>query len=169
MSTGQDLVNVAKDAQDIYKTAKQLKKDLAKEDKVAQGEIEKLKSFNKKMLDLVKDLPDQTNKADGIEFIELSIAALTDRIDDEEDLGELANLKDQRADLNDLKLKVKLQGHLDVRNLIHQNDLDRLLKAVRNAQRAVKSQVKVAGFTKLALKSGVLLIDVGVLVAKAAA
>lgn len=169
MSTGQDFVNVAKDAKEIYNTAKQLKKNLVQEDIVAQSEIEKLKIFNQQMLDLINDLPDQINKVDSIEFIELSIAALTERIEDEEDPNELIKLKNQRADLNELKLKLVLIDILDIRQSINQNELDELLTAVREAQDAVKSQMKVAGYTKLALKSGVLLIDLGKLVAKAAA
>ena len=168
MSTGQDFVSVAKDAKEIYNTAKQLKKNLVKEEIVAQSEIEKLKNFNQQMFDLVNDLPDQINQTDSIEFIELSIAVLTERIEEEDDQNERANLKDQRADLNDQKLNIDLNGILDIRSSIRRNDLDELLTAVREAQDAVKSQMKVAGYTKLALKSGVLLIDLGKLVAKAA-
>lgn len=168
MSTGQDLVNVAKDAKEIYNTAKQLKENLVTEEFVAESEIEKLKNFNQQMFDLVNDLPDQINQADSIEFIELSIAVLTERIEDEDDQNERANLKDQRADLNDQKLNIDLNGILDIRSSIRRNDLDELLMAVREAQVAVESQMKVAGYTKLALKSGVLLIDLGKLVAKAA-
>ncbi len=174
MSTGQDLVNVAQQAQGIYKTAKQLKKDLANEEEVSTAEIEKLKILNSNMLNLMQDLPDHSDISDSRAFIKTNIETIEERIKHQQqavNFDELAKLQAQKFSCENLNLKLSLLDYLDVRNLVDQKakiELDKLLEEVEDAQNAISNQMKVAGYTKVAIKSAILTIDLGVLVAKAA-
>jgi hypothetical protein len=175
MSTGQDLVDVAKQAHDIYKTAKQLRKDLENEEEVSKIEIDKLKKLNTNMLNLMQNLPDHVDIVDSRSFIKANIETIDARIKQQKipvNFSELAKLKAQRFSLENLDLKLALLGHLDVKSLIDQKangEFDKLLDEVKDAQKEIGNKMKTAGYTKLAIKSAILAIDLGVLVASAMA
>ena len=165
MSTGQDLVDVAKQARDIYKTAKQLKKDLENEEEVSEIEIDKLKKLNNNMLNLVENLPDHVEIVDNRAFIKTNIETIEERIEQQKhpvNFNELAKLNAQKFSLENLDLKLALIGQLDIKTLIEQKakgELDKLIDEVKDAQKAISNQMKAAGYTKLAIKSAILVID----------
>ena len=57
MSTAKDLIAVAKDARAVYKTAKDLAKQLDAQDEIAAAEITRLKELHKQLAAVAKSLP----------------------------------------------------------------------------------------------------------------
>lgn len=172
MSTGSDLVNVAKDARDVYRTAKQIGKDLDAEASVAKDEVDQLADYAAELTAVLADLPSDMSKQERRRFIAATRATVEERLKRQDvvlDFEERLKLNAQLFTLENQEVKLDLLDRFDVRSLLDPTALAKLQLEVKDAQRQIVKQIKARGYVRVATKLAILSIDLGVLVAKAAA
>jgi hypothetical protein len=172
MSTGSDLVAAARKAREVYQAGKQIVKDLDAEADVAKKDLDRLADFAKQLGAILDDLPTDMSKQDRRRFIAATKATINERLKYQDtvlDFEERLKLNAQLFTLENQELKLDLLDRFDVRNLLDADALAKLQVEIDDALRQIVKQVKARGFVRLAAKLAILAIDLGVLVAKAAA
>lgn len=171
MSLGSDLVNVAREARELYKAAKKISKDLDDEASISEDDLNKLEAYGKEMAAVVKELPDDMSKEERRRFIAATKATIGERLKFQDtlmDFEERLKLNAQLFTLENQELKLDLLERFDVKRLIDKGGLDKLRLGIEEAQKQIVKQVKARGYVRLATKFAMLAIDLGLLVAKAA-
>ncbi len=171
MSVGADLVTIAKDANDLYKTAKRISKELADEASIAKSDLNMLKSCADSLADVLSDLPTDMERNDRKRFISATKAIIQERLKHQgtvTDFEERLKLNAQLFTLENQELKLDLLDHFDVGDLLDETAVEKLRLEVEDAQKQIRKQIKARGYVRLASKLAILVIDFGVLVAKAA-
>lgn len=172
MSAGADLVTVAKDAREVYRAAKQIAKDLDAEADVAKGELDRLARYAKELRAILDDLPSDMSKQERRRFIAATRATIEERLKHQDsvlDFEERLKLNAQLFTLENQELKLDLLDRFDVRSLLDPAALSKLQTEVKDAQRQIVKQIKARGYARVATRLAILSVDLGVLVAKAAA
>jgi hypothetical protein len=172
MSTGSDLVAAARKAREVYQAGKQIVKDLDAEADVAKKDLDRLADFAKQLGAILDDLPTDMSKQDRRRFIAATKATINERLKYQDtvlDFEERLKLNAQLFTLENQELKLDLLDRFDVRSLLDADALAKLQVEIDDALRQIVKQVKARGFVRLAAKLAILAIDLGVLVAKAAA
>jgi len=172
MSVGKDLVTVAKDGKAVYDAAKRLQKDLKGEAKVTKKEIDMLRAFAAKIKRVAKDLPDAMTVTERRAYINATMATVRARLKKQQevtDFEEEFKLRAQLFTLENQLLKLELLATFDVRALVDPGELGKIVSNIEEAQRQITTQLKAQGATRIGIRLAILAIDLGVLVAKAAA
>lgn len=172
MSTGADLVAAAREAREVYQAGKQIVKDLDAEADVAKKDLNRLADFAKQLGAILDDLPTDMSKQERRRFIAATKATINERLKYQDtvlDFEERLKLNAQLFTLENQELKLDLLDRFDVRSLLDADALAKLLVEIDDAQRQIVKQIKARGYVRLAAKLAILAIDLGVLVAKAAA
>lgn len=172
MSAGADLVAVAKDAREVYRAAKQIAKDLDAEADVAKKELDRLAQYAKEFLTILDDLPTDMSKQERRRFIAATRTTIEERLKHQNavlDFEERLKLNAQLFSLENQELKLDLLDRFDVRSLLDPDAVAKLQAEVKDAQRQIVKQIKARGYTRVATRLAILSVDLGVLVAKAAA
>lgn len=174
MSTGKDLVTVGKDAHAVYKAAKQIKKDLKAERKIAARDLadlkKKVEALQKGVEAIVIDPPGDMTGREFKAFLKesenVADALARDRsgeFDDEELLKFFA----QALALRNKRRKLALAQHYDMTGLFTDDWVERITGQLKEAQRQIRLQLKARSLATLGIKSGILLVDVGAFAVKA--
>jgi hypothetical protein len=172
MSTGSDLVAAAKKAREVYQAGKQIVKDLDAEADIAKKDLDRLADFAKQLGAILDDLPTDMSKQDRRRFIAATKATINERLKYQDtvlDFEERLKLNAQLFTLENQELKLDLLDRFDVRSLLDADALAKLQVEIDDALRQIVKQIKARGYVRLAAKLAILAIDLGVLVAKAAA
>ena len=172
MSAGSDLVTVAKDAREVYRAAKQIAKDREAEESVAKAELDQLAEYAAELAAILDDLPSDMSKQERRRFIAATRATVEERLKHQDtvlDFEERLKLNAQLFTLENQEVKLDLLDRFDVRSLLDPTALAKLQLEVKDAQRQIVKQIQARGYVRVATKLAILSIDLGVLVAKAAA
>ena len=172
MSTGSDLVAAAKKAREVYQAGKQIVKDLDAEADIAKKDLDRLADFAKQLGAILDDLPTDMSKQERRRFIAATKATINERLKYQDtvlDFEERLKLNAQLFTLENQELKLDLLDRFDVRSLVDADALAKLQVEIDDALRQIVKQIKARGYVRLAAKLAILAIDLGVLVAKAAA
>lgn len=176
MSTAKDLATVGKDAKAVYEAAKQIKKDLKAEKKVAARDLASLKrkveALQKGVAAILIEPPTDMTGREFRDFLKENEAILGARIrnqtgefDDEERM----KLTLQKLAVRNKRRKLVLAQHYDMTGLFPEDWVEDVTDQLKEAQRQIKRQLTARGLANVAIKSAILFVDLGVLAAKAMA
>jgi hypothetical protein len=169
--TGDDLIQVAKDAREVYRAAKQISEDLKAEEKVAAADMKTLRQTYDRLEEILEDLPTEMTRAERRRYIAATKALIEERLkrqDVANDFEERLKLNAQLFTLENQAIKLDLMDQFDVRALVKGAPLDKLINEVAAAQEQIRRQLTARGYARVGAKAAILAIDLGVLVAKAA-
>jgi hypothetical protein len=169
--TGDDLIQVAKDAREVYRAAKQIAQDLEDEKKVAAEDLKSLRSAYARMEEILEDLPTEMTRAERRRYIAATKAVIEERLkhqDVADDFEERLKLNAQLFTLENQAIKLDLLDQFDVRALVKGVPLNKLIHDVSDAQEQIRRQLTARGYARVGARLAILTIDLGMLVAKAA-
>ena len=169
--TGDDLIQVAKDAREVYRAVKQISKDREAEDRVAAADLNTLRETYARLAEILDELPTEMTRAQRRRYIAATMAVIEERLKHQDlanDFEERLKLNAQLFTLENQAIKLDLLDQFDVRALVKGAPLDKLINDVADAQVQIRRQLTVRGYARVGAKLAILAIDLGVLVAKAA-
>jgi hypothetical protein len=169
--TSDDLIKVAKDAREVYRTAKQIAKDLEAEAKVAAEDLKALRETYARLGEILDDLPTEMTRVERRRYIAVTKAVIEERLKHQDvanDFEERLKLNAQLFTLESQAIKLELLDQFDVRELVQGAPLEKLVQDVADAQVQIRRQLKARGYARVGAKLAILVIDLGLLVAKAA-
>ena len=169
--TGDDLIQVAKDAREVYRAAKQIAQDLEDEKKVAAEDLKSLRGAYARMEEILEDLPTEMTRAERRRYIAATKAVIEERLkhqDVADDFEERLKLNAQLFTLENQAIKLDLLDQFDVRALVKGLPLNKLIHDVSDAQEQIGRQLTARGYARVGARLAILTIDLGMLVAKAA-
>src|SRR5262249_42691410 len=78
--TGDDLIQVAKDAREVYRAAKKMAEDLEEEEKVAAEDMKSLRDAYARMEEILEDLPTEMTRVERRRYIAATRAVIEERL-----------------------------------------------------------------------------------------
>lgn len=171
MSMGKDVIAVVKSGQEVYKAAKAAKKSLADEDKVAKGEIDRVKTLSSKLGALLADLPDSMNRSEQRKALAETKKLVKARLKEQQiiqDFEEIGRLNSQLFVLGLAESKLSFLETFDASALVDKDSLATLRQDVEDVQSQIATQLKIKAFYRISIRLAIFAIDLGMLLAKAA-
>ena len=175
MSLGKDLVNVGKDAREVYRAAKKLKKDVDAEGDIAQQEIDaltdKIKALTSSLAETVQSPPNGMTGREYKAFLKESVGIVGDRIKNQRqtlEYEELMKLYSQKITLENSMRTIILSELYDIRGVLPADWTQDLVEDVKAAHKEVKKRLKARGYARIGIRSAIFVVDLAVALAKAA-